>query len=64
MQASDRGGRHVCPECATRYYDMKKAKIACPQCGTAPPAPKLMRATRPPKDAPRSNNQMSMRRFS
>jgi uncharacterized protein (TIGR02300 family) len=62
MEASDRGARHICPDCATRYYDLKKAVVACPKCGTKPPAPKLARAARPPKDAPRTNNRMTMRR--
>jgi hypothetical protein len=64
MEASDRGARHVCPDCATRYYDLKKPDVTCPNCGTKPPAPKLVRAARPPKDAPRANNRMSMRRYS
>ncbi|NCV02616.1 MAG: hypothetical protein EBV53_15725 [Proteobacteria bacterium] len=24
----------VCPNCATRYYDMKKNPPVCPSCGT------------------------------
>ncbi len=24
MNTSDRGLKHVCPECATKYYDLKK----------------------------------------
>lgn len=63
MEAADRGGRHVCPDCATRYYDLNKAVVACPNCGSKPPAPKLARATRPPKGAPAANDRMRARRY-
>jgi hypothetical protein len=61
MEAADRGKRHICPDCGTRYYDLKKAVVACPKCGTKPPAPKLARAARPA--AAPANNRMSMRRY-
>ena len=59
MHASDRGLRHICPECATKYYDLKKAEVTCPNCGAKPSLPKLQRATRPPKDA----NRTTFRRY-
>jgi len=55
MEASDRGLRHICPDCATKYYDLKKPDPTCPNCGAKPVAPKLQRATRPPRDAGRAN---------
>ncbi len=36
MNTSDRGLKHVCPECATKYYDLKKKVVACPRCGAKP----------------------------
>lgn len=63
MEASERGTRHVCPDCATRYYDLNRDVVTCPKCGTKPPAPKLARATRPPRDAGHANNRMTMRRY-
>ncbi len=45
MNTSDRGLRHVCPECATKYYDLKKKVVACPRCGAKPLAAKDPKAT-------------------
>lgn len=45
MNAPDRGLKHVCPACATKYYDMKKELIVCPKCGAKPRAGRLPRAT-------------------
>ena len=39
MDAADRGTKHTCPECASKYYDMKKEKFVCPRCGANPPPP-------------------------
>ncbi len=36
MNTSDRGLKHVCPECATKYYDLRKEVVACPRCGAKP----------------------------
>ena len=36
MNTSDRGLKHVCPECATKYYDLKNKVVACPKCGAKP----------------------------
>jgi uncharacterized protein (TIGR02300 family) len=36
MSASDLGSKHVCPECATKYYDLKKPGAVCPKCGAQP----------------------------
>lgn len=35
MKRSDRGSKHLCADCAIKYYDMGKAP-ACPKCGAAP----------------------------
>ena len=47
MKTSDRGLKHVCPECATKYYDLRKEVVACPKCGAKPRAVKLPRVARP-----------------
>ncbi len=36
MNTSDRGLKHVCPECATKYYDLRREVVACPKCGAKP----------------------------
>ena len=46
MNTSDRGLKHVCPECATKYYDPRKEVVACPTCGAKPLVGKV------PKTAP------------
>jgi DNA-directed RNA polymerase subunit RPC12/RpoP len=47
MKTSDRGLKHVCPECATKYYDLKKEVVACPRCGAKPLAVKAPKAAQP-----------------
>lgn len=49
MNLSDRGLKHVCHECATKYYDLKKKVVACPKCGTHPRAPKIPKVSPPAK---------------
>ena len=44
MDTSERGLKHVCPECETKYYDLRKAVVACPRCGAKPPAAKVRKA--------------------
>ena len=46
MNTSDRGLKHVCPECATKYYDLKKEVVACPKCGAKPLAAKVPQPAR------------------
>jgi len=29
------GGKHTCPNCGTKYYDLNRTPIVCPHCGTA-----------------------------
>ncbi|MEW6775701.1 MAG: FYDLN acid domain-containing protein [Bdellovibrionota bacterium] len=33
MPAVDYGKKHICYSCATKFYDLKKAKAICPKCG-------------------------------
>ncbi len=47
MNASDRGMKHVCPKCGTKYYDLKKAVVLCPRCGAKPLAAKVSKGARP-----------------
>lgn len=46
MERSDRGQKHNCPECMTKYYDLKKEVITCPKCGAKPLAAKLPKAAK------------------
>ena len=46
MSTSDRGLKHVCPECATKYYDLRKAVVLCPRCGSKPLVAKVPKAAR------------------
>ncbi len=58
MNTSDRGLKHVCPECATKYYDLKREVVACPRCGDKPPAAINPKATQPA----RKTGRMTLRR--
>lgn len=40
------GLKRVCPQCATRYYDMKKNPPVCPNCGTTYDPETLTRSRR------------------
>ena len=42
---SDRGLKHTCSSCETRFYDMNKKPAACPKCNQLVPLVKP--ATRP-----------------
>lgn len=53
MNASDRGRKHLCPECECKYYDLKKPVVTCPKCGAKPLAPKMARSAQPVKKSPR-----------
>ena len=35
MAKADWGMKRICPNCGTRYYDMKKKTPVCPSCNTA-----------------------------
>ena len=45
MNTPDRGMRHVCPECETKYYDLKKAIVTCPKCGAKPTPAKISKSS-------------------
>ncbi len=60
MNLSDRGVKHLCPDCASKYYDMKKENPVCPSCGAKPPAPKLSRYNGPARKTTRT----TFRRYS
>ncbi len=53
MNTSDRGLKHVCPECATKYYDLRKEVVACPRCGAKPPAAIAPKAKQPARKTDR-----------
>ena len=53
MKVSDRGRKHLCPECECKYYDLKKAVITCPRCGAKPLAPKVPKVTQSAKKTAR-----------
>ncbi|MGF1628140.1 MAG: FYDLN acid domain-containing protein [Kiloniellaceae bacterium] len=46
MDSVDRGLKHTCSACATKYYDLRKTIDACPKCGSKRPAAKIAKATR------------------
>ena len=46
MAKAEWGLKRICPNCGTRYYDMKKNPPICPNCGTAFDAEVLMRSRR------------------
>lgn len=49
MSVSARGSKHVCPECTTKYYDLRRDIVVCPKCGAKPAPPKLRRSGQPAK---------------
>ncbi len=54
MNTSDRGLKHVCPECATKYYDLRREVVACPRCGAKPLAVKVPEAAQPARKTGRT----------
>ncbi len=57
MNTSDRGLKHVCPECATKYYDLKKKVVTCPRCGAKPLAAIDPKATQPARKTGRTTSR-------
>lgn len=53
MTASQRGTKHVCSECACKYYDLGKKGAVCPKCGSQPIELQLPSSGRPAKKSPR-----------
>lgn len=52
MNTLERGTKHVCPDCATKYYDLMRTEIACPNCGAKPRPTKIRRAAAQTKKTP------------
>jgi hypothetical protein len=49
MTVSTRGDKHVCSDCACKYYDLGKKGATCPKCGGAAIQKKLPSSGRPVK---------------
>lgn len=47
MTASQRGSKHVCSDCAGKYYDLGKVGATCPKCGGQPIERQLPSSGRP-----------------
>lgn len=55
MSSADWGTKHLCLECASKYYDMGKTEdIVCPNCGAKLPPEKPRRGGRPAVRSSRS----------
>ena len=54
MNTSDCELKHVCPECASKYYDLRKEIVACPKCGAMPIAAKVLKAVQPVRETGRT----------
>lgn len=54
MNTLDRGLKHVCPECTTKYYDLGKEFVVCPRCGAKPLAAKVPKAAHPSRKTGRT----------
>ncbi len=44
MNRSDYGSKHLCQDCETKYYDLKKTVVLCPKCGAKPVPQTLLRS--------------------
>lgn len=54
MNTSDRGLKHVCLKCTSKYYDMRMEIIACPNCGAKPRAARVTKTAPPARKSGRS----------
>lgn len=54
MTASQRGLKHVCSECACKYYDLGTKGALCPKCGGQEVATKLRASGRPVRKSARN----------
>ena len=34
MDNDNKGNKHICRNCSTKFYDLNKKEIICPKCGT------------------------------
>jgi len=55
MTASQRGLKHVCSECACKFYDLGTKGALCPKCGGQRVMAKLQASGRPVKRSSRSS---------
>jgi len=46
--------KHLCPECASKYYDLNRKVVTCPQCGAKPPVATLLKSVRPVRKTSRT----------
>ena len=46
MAKAEWGLKRICPQCAARYYDMKKNPPVCPSCGTVFDPESMLRSRR------------------
>ena len=46
MAKPELGNKHQCQHCGTKFFDLNKAPIICPKCGTIFQALQLSRAQR------------------
>lgn len=57
MAKPEWGVKRICPNCGTRYYDMRKEPPTCPSCGTVFDPEALLRSRRarpiPVEEAPK-----------
>lgn len=47
MPTSDRGSKHMCHECKSKYYDLGQEVTTCPICGARPLVAKVRQAAQP-----------------
>jgi len=45
MNNAERGAKHSCPDCATKFYDLHRKVVACPKCGAKLQEAKPVKAT-------------------
>ncbi len=41
METSICGVKHICSQCAAKYYDLRGEMVSCPKCGAQPHPPKV-----------------------
>src|ERR1700691_2080468 len=46
MMKAEWGTKRTCPNCGTRYYDLRHDPIICPKCGTAFDAEAVLKTRR------------------
>lgn len=52
MAKPELGTKRTCPACGTKYYDLNRDPIVCPNCGTVFAVAAPARAERPPEPKP------------